>query len=86
MVCLPLALPLISPGVGGVDGDGDIMRSENITAFQEFVIRSTNNEGVHFVMGDGVSTMQYSCFDTSVLYVCLKLNESSTALTCGELS
>ena len=41
-------------GVGGVEGDGDIMRADNLTAFQTFVLSQTDQKGVHFVMGDGV--------------------------------
>ncbi|XP_072031991.1 cap-specific mRNA (nucleoside-2'-O-)-methyltransferase 1-like [Amphiura filiformis] len=40
-------------GVGGIDGDGDVMRSDNQTKFREFVKENTNNKGVHFVMADG---------------------------------
>ncbi|XP_076817164.1 cap-specific mRNA (nucleoside-2'-O-)-methyltransferase 1-like isoform X2 [Clavelina lepadiformis] len=40
-------------GVGGADGDGDIMKSENLEEFQNFVLDNTNEQGVHFVMADG---------------------------------
>ncbi|XP_065184249.1 cap-specific mRNA (nucleoside-2'-O-)-methyltransferase 1-like isoform X1 [Sycon ciliatum] len=40
-------------GVDGVNGDGNIMDSENINAFRSFVLDSTGGHGVHFVMGDG---------------------------------
>jgi cap1 methyltransferase len=40
-------------GVGGAEGDGDIMRADNLTAFQEFVLSQTDEKGVHFVMADG---------------------------------
>ncbi|XP_059697369.1 cap-specific mRNA (nucleoside-2'-O-)-methyltransferase 1 [Haemorhous mexicanus] len=40
-------------GEGGIDGDGDITRSENITAFQNFVLDNTDHKGVHFLMADG---------------------------------
>lgn len=43
-----------SLGEGGIDGDGDITRSENITAFQNFVLDNTDHKGVHFLMADGV--------------------------------
>ena len=42
-------------GVNGIDGDGDVMRSDNQRKFREFVMENTNNKGVHFVMADGVS-------------------------------
>ena len=42
-------------GVGGSDGNGDIMKSENLEEFQNFVLDNTNEQGVHFVMADGVS-------------------------------
>uniref|UniRef100_A0A671RP01 Cap-specific mRNA (nucleoside-2'-O-)-methyltransferase 1 n=1 Tax=Sinocyclocheilus anshuiensis TaxID=1608454 RepID=A0A671RP01_9TELE len=40
-------------GEGGIDGDGDIMRPENITAFRNFVLDSTEGRGLHFLMADG---------------------------------
>lgn len=40
-------------GEGGVDGDGDITRPENITAFRNFVMESTEKRGLHFLMADG---------------------------------
>lgn len=41
-------------GEEGVDGDGDITRPENITAFRNFVLESTEKRGLHFLMADGV--------------------------------
>ena len=43
-------------GVNGIDGDGDIMNPANLIAFRDFVLKNTDGLGVHFVMGDGVST------------------------------
>uniref|UniRef100_A0A8C9RU18 Cap-specific mRNA (nucleoside-2'-O-)-methyltransferase 1 n=1 Tax=Scleropages formosus TaxID=113540 RepID=A0A8C9RU18_SCLFO len=40
-------------GEGGVDGDGDITRPENISAFRNFVLESTERRGLHFLMADG---------------------------------
>ncbi|XP_075060543.1 cap-specific mRNA (nucleoside-2'-O-)-methyltransferase 1 [Mixophyes fleayi] len=40
-------------GEGGVDGDGDVTRPENITAFRNFVLDNTDHKGVHFMMADG---------------------------------
>ncbi|XP_043916302.1 cap-specific mRNA (nucleoside-2'-O-)-methyltransferase 1 [Protopterus annectens] len=40
-------------GEGGIDGDGDIMRPENISAFRNFVLENTDRKGVHFLMADG---------------------------------
>ncbi|KAJ7340947.1 hypothetical protein JRQ81_004234 [Phrynocephalus forsythii] len=40
-------------GEGGIEGDGDITRPENITAFQNFVLDNTDHKGVHFLMADG---------------------------------
>ncbi|XP_060610056.1 cap-specific mRNA (nucleoside-2'-O-)-methyltransferase 1 [Anolis sagrei] len=40
-------------GEGGIEGDGDITRPENITAFQKFVLDNTDQKGVHFLMADG---------------------------------
>lgn len=37
-----------------MDGDGDITRPENITAFRNFVLESTEKRGLHFLMADGV--------------------------------
>uniref|UniRef100_A0A670YFZ5 Cap-specific mRNA (nucleoside-2'-O-)-methyltransferase 1 n=1 Tax=Pseudonaja textilis TaxID=8673 RepID=A0A670YFZ5_PSETE len=40
-------------GEGGIEGDGDITRPENISAFQQFVLDNTDQKGVHFLMADG---------------------------------
>uniref|UniRef100_A0AAX7TQ38 Cap-specific mRNA (nucleoside-2'-O-)-methyltransferase 1 n=1 Tax=Astatotilapia calliptera TaxID=8154 RepID=A0AAX7TQ38_ASTCA len=40
-------------GEGGVEGDGDITRPENVTAFRNFVMESTERRGLHFLMADG---------------------------------
>ncbi|XP_061415268.1 cap-specific mRNA (nucleoside-2'-O-)-methyltransferase 1 isoform X2 [Lethenteron reissneri] len=40
-------------GVNGVDGDGDITRSDNIEEFRRFVLCGTEGRGVHFLMADG---------------------------------
>ncbi|CAH2256276.1 cap-specific mRNA (nucleoside-2 -O-)-methyltransferase 1, partial [Pelobates cultripes] len=40
-------------GEGGVDGDGDVTRPENITAFRNFILDNTDCKGVHFMMADG---------------------------------
>ncbi|CAB1340109.1 unnamed protein product [Coregonus sp. 'balchen'] len=40
-------------GENGVDGDGDITRPENISAFRNFVMESTERRGLHFLMADG---------------------------------
>ncbi|OCT79566.1 cap-specific mRNA (nucleoside-2'-O-)-methyltransferase 1-like isoform X1 [Xenopus laevis] len=40
-------------GEGGVDGDGDVTRPENITAFRNFILDNTDHKGVHFMMADG---------------------------------
>lgn len=37
----------------GVNDDGDIFNEENLVEFRRFVMESTDNEGVHFVMADG---------------------------------
>ena len=41
-------------GVGGAEGDGDIFRADNQEAFIQFVLKNTDNLGVHCVMADGV--------------------------------
>ncbi|XP_002738079.1 cap-specific mRNA (nucleoside-2'-O-)-methyltransferase 1-like [Saccoglossus kowalevskii] len=40
-------------GVDGIDGDGNIYRSDNLKEFQRFVLQNTDGKGVHFVMADG---------------------------------
>lgn len=47
-------LTLCVSGEGGVDGDGDITRPENVTAFRNFVMENTDRRGLHFLMADGV--------------------------------
>ena len=42
-------------GVGGHNGDGDITKTDNVAAFQDYIMNCTDNQGVHFVMADGVS-------------------------------
>jgi cap1 methyltransferase len=42
-------------GVGGSEGDGDVYRPDNLTEFQNFVLENTDQQGVHFMMADGVS-------------------------------
>jgi cap1 methyltransferase len=37
----------------GVNGDGDITNTDNMTSLQERVFEATHGAGVHFVMGDG---------------------------------
>jgi cap1 methyltransferase len=46
-------------GANGYDGDGDVTSLDNLQAFQEYVLEVTRGEGVHFVMADGVSTLEY---------------------------
>jgi hypothetical protein len=43
------------PGVGVLDGDGDIYRTDNQRVFRQFVWENTGGAGLHFVMADGVS-------------------------------
>uniref|UniRef100_UPI0035900562 cap-specific mRNA (nucleoside-2'-O-)-methyltransferase 1 isoform X2 n=1 Tax=Myxine glutinosa TaxID=7769 RepID=UPI0035900562 len=40
-------------GVGGVDGDGDVTKPENLREFQKFVSQGTDGRGLHFLMADG---------------------------------
>lgn len=35
------------------------MNPDNLMAFKEFVLSNTDGKGVHFVMGDGVSSCKY---------------------------
>ena len=56
-VCaLVIDMLCVCVGVNGYDGDGDITKPENLVAFQEYVMEQTEGNGVHFVMGDGVSS------------------------------
>jgi cap1 methyltransferase len=45
-------------GVNHIDGDGDIFKSENIDALQNYVYKCTAHSGVHIVMADGVSLQE----------------------------
>lgn len=38
----------------GVNDDGDIFNEDNQEVFRKFVMESTDGNGVHFVMADGV--------------------------------
>ena len=40
-------------GKGGYNGDGDIFKEENLTAFRKYVLENSDNKGLHFVMADG---------------------------------
>lgn len=37
----------------GANNDGDIFNADNLTEFRRFVLDSSDNKGVHFVMADG---------------------------------
>ena len=41
-------------GKGGYYGDGDITKPDNLIEFQQYVLEQTEQQGVHFVMADGV--------------------------------
>ena len=41
-------------GVGGLEGDGDVYRPDNLDEFRRFVLENTDGLGVHFIMADGV--------------------------------
>ncbi|XP_037078583.1 cap-specific mRNA (nucleoside-2'-O-)-methyltransferase 1-like [Pollicipes pollicipes] len=40
-------------GDGGLQGDGDVFRRKNQQAFRNFVMKQTDDKGVHFMMADG---------------------------------
>ena len=40
-------------GQNGVNGDGDVTKSQNLKDFQRFVVEQTDHKGVHFMMADG---------------------------------
>ena len=42
-------------GLNGVNGDGDVTKSDNLKEFQKFVVDQTNHRGVHLMMADGVA-------------------------------
>lgn len=50
-------MTFVLPGEGGIDGDGDITRPDNISAFRNFVLDNTDRKGVHFLMADGVGDL-----------------------------
>jgi hypothetical protein len=41
----------------GCRGDGDITSNENVISFSKRIFDATNEAGVHFVMGEGVSVV-----------------------------
>ena len=45
----------------GVDGDGDILKPENLDEFQDYVLKQSEGEGLHFVMGDGGIGVEGKC-------------------------
>ena len=47
----------------GVHGDGDITKTDNLLSLQEHVFKGTDDQGVHFVMGDGVSRGMWKLCD-----------------------
>ncbi|MEQ2183447.1 Cap-specific mRNA (nucleoside-2'-O-)-methyltransferase 1 [Goodea atripinnis] len=67
-------------GEGGVDGDGDITRPENVTAFRNFVMENTDRRGLHFLMADGENIQEIL---TKQLLLCQFLTALSTLRTGG---
>ena len=51
-------------GVDGYNGDGDITRLDNLQEFQSYVLKQSEDNGVHFVMADGVSNQYIKLYDT----------------------
>ncbi len=47
-------LLLLVPGVGVLEGDGDVYRPDNQNEFRNFVMKNTDGKGVHIMMADGV--------------------------------
>lgn len=41
-----------------MDGDGNIFNDANTKAFQQYVMKNTDGQGVHFVMADGGFTVE----------------------------
>lgn len=42
----------------GHDGDGDVYQPKNISSLEKYVMKMTEEKGVHFVMADGVSDIE----------------------------
>ncbi|KAL1240362.1 Protein PALS1 [Trichinella pseudospiralis] len=42
-------------GEDGIDGDGDITKGSNLESFSNFVLKNTDQKGVHLFMADGVN-------------------------------
>ncbi|MED6282441.1 Cap-specific mRNA (nucleoside-2'-O-)-methyltransferase 1 [Ilyodon furcidens] len=74
-------------GEGGVDGDGDITRPENVTAFRNFVMENTDRRGLHFLMADGGFSVEgqenIQEILTKQLLLCQFLTALSTLRTGG---
>ncbi|XP_060947289.1 cap-specific mRNA (nucleoside-2'-O-)-methyltransferase 1 [Limanda limanda] len=68
-------------GEGGVDGDGDITRPENVTAFRNFVLESTERRGLHFLMADGGFSVEGQENIQEILSKQLLLCQALTALS-----
>ncbi|XP_077566986.1 cap-specific mRNA (nucleoside-2'-O-)-methyltransferase 1 [Stigmatopora nigra] len=74
-------------GEGGVDGDGDVTRPENVTAFRNFVLDSTEGLGLHVLMADGGFSVEgqenIQEILTKQLLLCQFLTALSTLRTGG---
>jgi hypothetical protein len=57
---LYLLYVLVLLGVGGTEGDGDVYRPDNLLEFKRFILENTNQQGVHFMMADGVSIDEFA--------------------------
>ena len=44
-----------------MQGDGDVFRRANQQAFLKYVMKRTDNQGVHFMMADGVRSGTVFC-------------------------
>ncbi|KAG9347247.1 hypothetical protein JZ751_004814 [Albula glossodonta] len=72
-------------GEGGIDGDGDITRPENISAFRNFVLESTERRGLHFLMADGGFSVEGQENIQEILSKQLLLCQFLTALSTFDL-
>ena len=52
--------------MGGYDGDGDITKTDNLSAFEDYVMELTEGRGVEFVMADGVN--RYAVYCSSIYF------------------
>ena len=60
----------------GEDDDGDIFKENNLVAFRKFIMESTDNKGVHFMMADGVCAKNYLSVFVVGVSVCTSVQQA----------